>query len=103
MTDNTQLIQEIKEVIASEGMVDISKITPDATIESLDLKSVDIVMILTALEEKFNVYIPMDGSKPLEYKFTVVAKPEKMEVNFEGYEHNIAFLYGLSQCAIIIF
>ena len=38
MTDNTQLIQEIKEVIASEGMVDISKITPDATIESLDLK-----------------------------------------------------------------
>ena len=62
MTDNTQLIQEIKEVIASEGMVDISKITPDATIESLDLKSVDIVMILTALEEKFNVYIPMDGS-----------------------------------------
>jgi len=23
---------------------------------------VDIVMILTALEEKFNVYIPMDGS-----------------------------------------
>lgn len=62
VTDNTQLIQEIKEVIASEGMVDISKITPDATIESLDLKSVDIVMILTALEEKFNVYIPMDGS-----------------------------------------
>lgn len=62
VTDNAQLIQEIKEVIASEGMVDISKITPDATIESLDLKSVDIVMILTALEEKFNVYIPMDGS-----------------------------------------
>mgnify|MGYP003344615710 CR=1 FL=1 len=52
----------IIEVIASEGMVDRSKVTPDATIESLDLKSVDIVMILTALEEKFNVYIPMDGS-----------------------------------------
>ncbi len=43
-------------------MVDRSKITPDASIESLDLKSVDIVMMLTALEEKFNVYIPMDGS-----------------------------------------
>lgn len=60
--DNAQLIEEIIEVIASEGMVDRTKITPDASIESLDLKSVDIVMILTALEEKFNVYIPMDGS-----------------------------------------
>jgi acyl carrier protein len=66
VTDNvqekSQLVDEIVEVIAAEGMVDKSKITPDATIESLDLKSVDIVMILTALEEKFNVYIPMDGS-----------------------------------------
>ena len=65
MTDNPQdkekLVEEIIEVIAAEGMVDRAKVTPDATIESLDLKSVDIVMILTALEEKFNVYIPMDG------------------------------------------
>jgi len=60
--DKSQLVDEIIEVIASEGMVDRSKITMDASIESLDLKSVDIVMILTALEEKFNVYIPMDGS-----------------------------------------
>jgi acyl carrier protein len=60
--DKANLVNEIIEVIAAEGMVDRSKITPDATIESLDLKSVDIVMILTALEEKFNVYIPMDGS-----------------------------------------
>jgi acyl carrier protein len=60
--DIAKLKEEIIEVIASEGMVDRSKVTPDATIESLDLKSVDIVMILTALEEKFNVYIPMDGS-----------------------------------------
>lgn len=60
--DKAKLVEEIIEVIAAEGMVDRTKITPDATIESLDLKSVDIVMILTALEEKFNVYIPMDGS-----------------------------------------
>ena len=42
-------------------MVDRSKVTMDATIESLDLKSIDIVMILTALEDKFDVFIPMDG------------------------------------------
>lgn len=60
--DKAKLVEDIIEVIAAEGMVDRDKITPDATIESLDLKSVDIVMILTALEEKFNVYIPMDGA-----------------------------------------
>lgn len=62
LQDKAKLVEDIIEVIAAEGMVDRTKITPDASIESLDLKSVDIVMILTALEEKFDVYIPMDGS-----------------------------------------
>ena len=63
MAESTaKLIEDIIEVIAAEGMIDRSKLTPDATIESLDLKSVDIVMILTALEERFDVYIPMDGA-----------------------------------------
>jgi acyl carrier protein len=60
--DQTELVNQIIEVIVSEGMVDREKVTMDATIESLDLKSIDIVMILTAIEEKFDVYIPMDGS-----------------------------------------
>ncbi len=59
---NSQLYEQIIEVISKEGMVEPDKIKPDATIESLDLKSIDIVMILTAIEEQFDVYIPMDGS-----------------------------------------
>ncbi len=59
--DQKELVEQITEVIISEGMVDREKVTMDATIESLDLKSIDIVMILTAIEEKFDVYIPMDG------------------------------------------
>ncbi len=59
--DQADLVNQVIDVIASEGMVDREKVTMDATIESLDLKSIDIVMILTAIEEKFNVYIPMDG------------------------------------------
>ena len=60
--DKAQFVDDIIEVIVKEGMVDRDKVRPDATIESLDLKSIDIVMILTAIEEKFDVYIPMDGS-----------------------------------------
>ncbi|HYP57332.1 MAG TPA: phosphopantetheine-binding protein [Beijerinckia sp.] len=59
--DQTELVNQVIDVIVSEGMVDREKVTLDATIESLDLKSIDIVMILTAIEEKFDVYIPMDG------------------------------------------
>jgi len=59
--DQAELVDQITEVIIAEGMVDREKVTMDATIESLDLKSIDIVMILTAIEEKFDVYIPMDG------------------------------------------
>lgn len=59
--DQTELVDQIIDVIVSEGMIERDKIQLDATIESLGLKSIDIVMILTALEEKFDVYIPMDG------------------------------------------
>ena len=56
-----ELVEKIIDTIVTEGMIDREKVTPDATIESLDLKSIDIVMILTAIEDKFDVYIPMDG------------------------------------------
>lgn len=59
--DQSDLVNQITDVIVAEGMIDREKVTMDATIESLDLKSIDIVMILTAIEEKFDVYIPMDG------------------------------------------
>ena len=59
--DQAELVSKITDVIVAEGMVDRDKVTMDATIESLDLKSIDIVMILTAIEDKFDVYIPMDG------------------------------------------
>ncbi|MDQ0467255.1 acyl carrier protein [Labrys wisconsinensis] len=57
-----QVYQQVVDLIVSEGMVEREKVTPDATFETLGLKSIDIVMILTAVEEKFDVYIPMDGS-----------------------------------------
>jgi acyl carrier protein len=61
-TDHQTMVNEIVDVIATEGMIPREKLQDDATIESLGLKSIDIVMILTAIEEKFDVYIPMDGS-----------------------------------------
>ncbi len=59
--DRSALAEQIFDVIVSEGKIDRSKITPDATLESLEVQSMDVVMILMAIEEKFGVYIPIDG------------------------------------------
>ncbi|WP_342394957.1 acyl carrier protein [Rhodoblastus sp.] len=60
--DQQAMIDQILDVIASEGMIPREALKDDATIDILGLKSIDLVMILTAIEEKFDVYIPMDGS-----------------------------------------
>lgn len=48
------------ETIISEGMVDAEKIEPNATIESLEIESIEFVMILNGLEERFDIYVPID-------------------------------------------
>lgn len=50
------------DVIARGGHIDRARLTPDATLESLGIASVDIVEILMLLEEEFNVYISVDES-----------------------------------------
>lgn len=59
--DGGSLADRILEVIISEGKIDPAKATPDATLESLEVQSIDIVMILMAIEEKFGVYVPIDS------------------------------------------
>ena len=60
-SNQSEIANQIIEIIVKEGLVDREKATLDATIESLGLKSIDIVIVLTAIEEKFDIYIPMDG------------------------------------------
>lgn len=59
--EHGELVGQILDVIAKEGMVDRARITLDATLEDLGLKSMDVVIILSGIEEKFSVYIPIDG------------------------------------------
>jgi acyl carrier protein len=61
-SDRSALAEQILDVIASEGMVDRGRVTPDATLQSLEVQSMDVVMILMVIEEKFGVYVPIDGA-----------------------------------------
>lgn len=52
--------QQLIDLFVSDGMVDREAMKPEATLESLGIQSVDIMMVLMSVEEKFGVYIPID-------------------------------------------
>jgi acyl carrier protein len=47
----------VLDIIAKEGMVDRARLTPDATLQELEVASIEVVMILNGLEEEFGIYI----------------------------------------------
>ncbi len=55
------MLDRLVQIIAKEGMVDPALITPDATLESLGLASIDVVSILMGVEEELDVYVPMSA------------------------------------------
>jgi acyl carrier protein len=59
--DREAVAAQIVDMVVAEGMVDRDRIKPDSTLESLEIASMDIVMILLSIEEKFGVYIPVDS------------------------------------------
>ena len=50
----------VMEIIAKEGLVDRARISLQATLEDLEVESVDMLMILQEIEEHYDLYIPMD-------------------------------------------
>jgi acyl carrier protein len=48
---------DILDVVAQEALVDKAKLTPDATLESLGIASLDIISIVFALEDRFGVVL----------------------------------------------
>jgi acyl carrier protein len=61
LPDSSAMAAEIMDVILKEGGIDAAQLTPDATLETLGLASIDLVMALLTIEEKFGVYISLDN------------------------------------------
>jgi acyl carrier protein len=54
-------LERILSVIATEAKIDPALVTPEATLETLGIQSMDVVMILMAIEEQLDAYIPMSA------------------------------------------
>ncbi|MCV9941142.1 phosphopantetheine-binding protein [Boseaceae bacterium BT-24-1] len=54
------LVPRILDIIAIESMIDRAAIRPDATLETLGVDSIEVVMIVNGLEDAFNATIPSE-------------------------------------------
>ncbi len=52
--------ERVLAVVARETHKDSSQLRPDATLDELNVDSVDVVMILNGIEEEFQVYLPVE-------------------------------------------
>ena len=55
--------QTVMDIIAKEGSVPRDKIALDATLQDLDVHSLDSVQIIFALEDKFGITVPDDQAQ----------------------------------------
>lgn len=55
---------DILDIIAKQANIERSKLTRDSGIAELDIQSLDVVEIIFALEEKFDITIPYNANDP---------------------------------------
>ncbi|EMH08696.1 acyl carrier protein [Helicobacter pylori GAM246Ai] len=65
-TNDTNLFETIRAVIAEQLGIDVSQVTPEAEfVKDLGVDSLDIVELIMALEEKFNIEIPDEQAEKI--------------------------------------
>ncbi len=52
----------VRQVIAKELKIPIERLTPDTTLQDLGVQSLDLIEIIFALEEKFDISIPYNAN-----------------------------------------
>ena len=54
---------QVLDLISEEVPIDRAKLDPSATLESLDIASLDMISVMFALEDKFQVVVEQDDVK----------------------------------------
>lgn len=54
---------QVIEIIAAQTSVEGVEVTPETRLEELEIESLDVVEILFAIEEKFDITVPYNASE----------------------------------------
>lgn len=80
----TMLQDEVMDIIATKGMVARDTLAMDKKLTDLNISSLDVVEIVFALEDKFDIQIPFNANQSADQKLEfstvgeVVAAVEKL-------------------------
>jgi acyl carrier protein len=69
----SQIIDEILDIVAQKAMIDRAKLNADAKLADLQISSLDVVEIVFALEDKFQIQIPFNANST-SMEFTTVGE-----------------------------
>lgn len=58
-TLDADVLENLLDIVADKANLDRSALVPSATMDSLNIPSLDMIDILFGVEEKFNIYVPM--------------------------------------------
>lgn len=50
----------VLDIVVREGMIDRENLVGTATLDDVGVQSIDMVIILNAIEDEFGIYIPID-------------------------------------------
>jgi acyl carrier protein len=53
---------DVFDIIAEQSTVDRTRLTRDARLDDLEIESLDVVEIIFALEEKFDIHVPYNAN-----------------------------------------
>jgi acyl carrier protein len=56
--------QKIIQIIAEQAVLDVSEVTPDATLADLGIESLRLVESIFAIEETFDISVPFNANEP---------------------------------------
>ncbi|MGV6813363.1 MAG: acyl carrier protein [Brevirhabdus sp.] len=61
----SQSVQDkVIEIIAEQAVLEVSDVTPDATLEELGIDSLGLVESIFAIEEAFDIQVPFNANAP---------------------------------------
>jgi acyl carrier protein len=55
---------DVLDIISKQGNVDRAKLVRDAALMDLEIQSLDVVEIIFAIEEKFDITVPYNANDP---------------------------------------
>ena len=67
----SEVARRVMEIIAEQALLDLSDVTPEATLESLGIDSLGLVESIFAIEEAFDVSVPFNANEPGKSSFDI--------------------------------